>query len=576
MGNLVFQATLGGQVNLVGPNTASTYNINVPAIAGTLVTTGDTGTVTNTMLAGSIGNAKLLNSNVTIGSTAVSLGSTVTAFAGITTLSMSGNLTLSGGTANGVAYLNGSNVVTTGSALTFDGTNLGAGTSSLYPNTRLTIQESASSPSGLAIRNRNSTQTWQVTVDAAAVDDKILAFIDPAAGLVKAAITPSGNFGFGLIPSAWWPNRQVLQLNTASSISSFIGSAGIEYRCNAFLNSSAQEIYQTSAAASIYLQLPGQHQWLVAPSGTAGNAISFTQAMTLFATTNLAVGTSTDYGDRIVAGVATAATLAATDAGISVRNVGESTQVRISRTGSSYSYLGVTGPGGLIYSYDKLSLAADTNNPITFHAGGSQRASINSSGNIVIGTTTEYLTSRATIRVDVSGPSVTAQNEYGNGSQTYRSKMAVGANNTSSYHFVGTVVTTDTVYIFGNGNIVNTNNSYGAISDAKLKDIIGAAPSYWDKFKQYQFVNYTLKSDESKTKLLGLVAQQAQQVSPGVIEETADRDKDGNDIGTTTLGVKYSVVTLQAEVVLQEAQSRIEQLEAIITQLKARLDAANL
>ena len=129
MGNLVFQATLGGQVNLVGPNTASTFNLNVPAIAGTLVTTGDTGTVTNTMLAGSIANAKLLNSSVTIGSTAVSLGSTVTAFAGITTLSMSGNLTLSGGTANGVAYLNGSNVVTTGSALTFDGSTLGLGNS---------------------------------------------------------------------------------------------------------------------------------------------------------------------------------------------------------------------------------------------------------------------------------------------------------------------------------------------------------------------------------------------------------------------------------------------------------------
>jgi len=50
MGQLVFQATLGGQVNLVGPNTASTFNINVPAVAGNMVTTGDTGTVTSTML----------------------------------------------------------------------------------------------------------------------------------------------------------------------------------------------------------------------------------------------------------------------------------------------------------------------------------------------------------------------------------------------------------------------------------------------------------------------------------------------------------------------------------------------
>jgi len=38
-----------------------------------------------------------------------------------------GSQTLSGGTANGVTYLNGSKVLTSGSALTFDGTNLGVG-----------------------------------------------------------------------------------------------------------------------------------------------------------------------------------------------------------------------------------------------------------------------------------------------------------------------------------------------------------------------------------------------------------------------------------------------------------------
>jgi hypothetical protein len=52
MGQLVFQAALGGQVNLVGPNTASTFNLNVPAVAGNLVTTGDTATVTSTMISG--------------------------------------------------------------------------------------------------------------------------------------------------------------------------------------------------------------------------------------------------------------------------------------------------------------------------------------------------------------------------------------------------------------------------------------------------------------------------------------------------------------------------------------------
>lgn len=54
MATLVFQATLGGQVNLNGPNTASTFNIAVPATTGNMVTTGDSGTVTSGMLASSV------------------------------------------------------------------------------------------------------------------------------------------------------------------------------------------------------------------------------------------------------------------------------------------------------------------------------------------------------------------------------------------------------------------------------------------------------------------------------------------------------------------------------------------
>jgi len=51
--------------------------IKLPDIDGTLVTTGDTGTVTNTMLAGSIENNKLVNSSITIDGEAVSLGGSV-------------------------------------------------------------------------------------------------------------------------------------------------------------------------------------------------------------------------------------------------------------------------------------------------------------------------------------------------------------------------------------------------------------------------------------------------------------------------------------------------------------------
>lgn len=73
-----------------GNFSAGTITANLSGNASTVtngVYTTDTGTVTNTMLAGSIANSKLLNSSVTIGSTSVSLGSTATTLAGLTSIS---------------------------------------------------------------------------------------------------------------------------------------------------------------------------------------------------------------------------------------------------------------------------------------------------------------------------------------------------------------------------------------------------------------------------------------------------------------------------------------------------------
>jgi hypothetical protein len=64
-------------------------------------------------------------------------------------VSKAGAVTLPNGTANGVAFLNASKVLTTGSALTFDGTNLGIGTSS--PDANLTVNGAASFAAGTAL-----------------------------------------------------------------------------------------------------------------------------------------------------------------------------------------------------------------------------------------------------------------------------------------------------------------------------------------------------------------------------------------------------------------------------------------
>ena len=65
------------EVTMLVTDPTADRTITVPDISGSLVTTGDTGTVTNTMLAGSIANSKLVNSSITIDGEAVSLGGSV-------------------------------------------------------------------------------------------------------------------------------------------------------------------------------------------------------------------------------------------------------------------------------------------------------------------------------------------------------------------------------------------------------------------------------------------------------------------------------------------------------------------
>lgn len=87
---LIFNGSTSGTTTLLANATAGTTTITFPATTGTVVTTGDSGTVTNTMLAGSIANAKLVNSSITIGTTTISLGGTSLTLAGLTSVSSTG------------------------------------------------------------------------------------------------------------------------------------------------------------------------------------------------------------------------------------------------------------------------------------------------------------------------------------------------------------------------------------------------------------------------------------------------------------------------------------------------------
>jgi len=122
--------------------------------------------------------------------------------------------------------------------------------------------------------------------------------------------------------------------------------------------------------------------------------------------------------------------------------------------------------------------------------------------------------------------------------------------------------------VFSNGNVQNTNNSYGAISDAKLKENIVDASSQWDDIKDLRVRNYNFIEGQTHTQI-GVVAQEVETVSPGLVSESPDRDEEGNDLGTTTKSVNYSVLYMKAVKALQEAMDRIETLEAKVAALEA-------
>jgi len=276
--------------------------------------------------------------------------------------------------------------------------------------------------------------------------------------------------------------------------------------------------------------------------------------------------------------------------------------------------------GMIVYQHSSDMLSFGT-------AGTGQRVNIDSSGRVLIGTTTEGYAGAETLTVANSGNtgitirSGTSNNgtiafsdatsgdaeydgfiQYRQGDQhlvfaTDSTERLLINNTGRSYHFSTGPYTlnartsaaagggdyvfwctagasavlvggTTVMAVYTNGNIQNTNNSYGAISDIKLKENIVDANSQWDDLKALQVRNYNFKEGQTHTQI-GLVAQEVELVSPGLVSESPDRDEEGNDLGTVTKSVNYSVLYMKAVKALQEAMERIETLEAEVATLKA-------
>jgi hypothetical protein len=155
--------------------------------------------------------------------------------------------------------------------------------------------------------------------------------VAPTNGLKVAGVGIfDSNLGLGVTPSTWNLGK-ALQIGTTTSF--FNDAAGNSYLGNNFYYNSAFLYSTTANAVNYVLTTTGEHRWNTAPSGTAGNAITFTQAMTLNASGNLGLGTTT-IGSRLQingnAAIGYSASTAAPTNGLSVSgttNIGTNTSV---------------------------------------------------------------------------------------------------------------------------------------------------------------------------------------------------------------------------------------------------------
>ncbi len=121
--------------------------------------------------------------------------------------------------------------------------------------------------------------------------------------------------------------------------------------------------------------------------------------------------------------------------------------------------------------------------------------------------------------------------------------------------------------IYGDGDVKNTNNSYGQLSDETLKQDIVDASSQWDDIKAIKVRKFRFKDNPTGVLQIGVIAQELETVSPKLVTEVATSSDDLTSTETVK-AVKYSVLYMKAIKALQEAQTRIETLEAKVSALE--------
>lgn len=376
-------------------------------------------------------------------------------------------------------------------------------------------------------------------------------------GVESMRIDSSGNVGLGVTPSAWQSSTKAVQL-TGGSVA---GLSATDFRLygNAYENAGSK--YVTTNAASMYRLSANQHIWYNAPSGTANNAITWTQVMTLDSSGRLLVGSTAKetYGGNVVEfSGANIATPGANDTGnltIFTTNNQAANIGAVLSLGGRYS-------GSTVYAFG--AIAARKSNSTTGNAEGYlqfyttdsgnaivERMRIDSSGNLLVGVTsgTDHIISKTggyALQVLQSG-------------QNNNVLLIAGTSTSSSQNFV----------VFAQGGSTRgtistdgSTTSYNTSSDYRLKENIAPMTGALDTVAKLNPVTYTWKSNGSAGQ--GFIAHELQAVVPDAVTGEKDAvDEEGNAVYQ---GVDTSFLVATLTAAIQELKAEVDALKAQINQ----------
>ena len=355
----------------------------------------------------------------------------------------------------------------------------------------------------------------------------------------KMRLDSSGNLGLGVTPNVWLSSFRAIQLGQGSSLWGAATGNNAGFDSNAYVNTSGGSIYVGSTSATRYQQNDGKHLWYTStdPTPTAGNPITFTQAMTLDASGNLGVGISPGTSTRrlIVYGSTAAATATAL-----------ALQTSTSGTGSTDGFtMELAGTTAYLWNYENDALLFGTNN--------AERARITAGGDFLVAKTTSDSTVVG-CELRLGG----GINSTRSGSTNATSTMEVYSTGAGAYRF----------YVAMDGTVSATNTTISAISDARLKEnvrdldvgldaILALKPRTFD-WKEGKGKN--IKDDR------GWIAQEFEQVFPDMIDTWKDPAPEGEE---PYKSVRADLIPVLVKA-MQEQQAMIETLKAKVAALEAK------